>query len=141
MHPSNSKFYASPSDDLSELERSLLSHLNSGPSDPLARRELGLVLEFIFRDAQRSVGGSGGFSDWNSDGFAVYESGTFSPTHVRLSGRCYWLDGGDGCDRYVFDLDPSRQPLRYSFKFVGGRRERQGLYVAKTDDGWYANAT
>ncbi|MEO0853595.1 MAG: hypothetical protein AAFY15_08845, partial [Cyanobacteria bacterium J06648_11] len=99
------------------------------------------LLDRIFYEGLASTRFLPPSQSWVSDGLSLSEPRQTEPGKIQLSGTCHWLSGGEGCERYRFDIDTSRKPYRYSFKLSGGRRDVQKLYIAKTDEGWFANAT
>ena len=141
MHPRESTNYSEPSASLVEWERELVGLLSSETRAKPQIRRLSQLLLYIFVDALRSVSRESPIARWSCDGLSPRDPEFIDSRRVQIDGICFWLVGGKGCERFSFDVDLSREPLRYSFKLFGGRRETQALYVAKTDEGWYVNAT
>ena len=141
MHPSDPERYSPGGAELPALESTLGRLLRRPLTDASARKDLAAVLEEILNDGLDALPASPAWSDLVSDGLSISEPCLQRPDRVTVQGGCYWLAGGVGAERFRFDVDPSRSPLRYSFKFTGGRRDHQVLYLAKCDEGGYANAT
>ncbi|MEL7023526.1 MAG: hypothetical protein AAGL69_07225 [Pseudomonadota bacterium] len=138
MHPRSPHLYIQPSADLSRAERDLVHRLASFDRD-VDSKDVSALISLLFHEALNRVYSSS-IQEWISDGLSVSEPQDMGGGRVRMTGACYWLSGGETCERYQFDIDTSRDPYRYSFKLKGGRKNEQVAYIAKTDDGWFINA-